>query len=137
VVDSLQTSYSETDMICFSVENHNACWRFLMNAFISFFSQLCGNSVLTYYLPSMYTQLGITSTEQRLLLTFINAIVSCAGAVAGSASNDKIGRRTKLWIGSIVLACLFSGVTGFLSQFGDGQTPGTALRKEESQWHVC
>lgn len=98
-----------------------------MNAFMSFFSQLCGNSVLTYYLPSMYTQLGITSTEQRLLLTFMNAIVSCAGAVVGSATNDKIGRRTKLWVGSLVLACLFSGVTAFSSQFGDGKAPGTAL----------
>jgi MFS family permease len=65
----------------------------------------------------MYTQLGITSTERRLLLTFANSIVSCAGAVAGSATNDRIGRRTKLWVGSIVLSCLFAAVTGFSSQF--------------------
>lgn len=31
-----------------------------------------------------------------------------------------IGRRTKLWVGSIVLACLFAAVTGFSSQFDGG-----------------
>ncbi|KAI1334676.1 putative hexose transport-related protein [Xylariaceae sp. FL0016] len=109
------------------VESHNARWRFLMNAFMSFFAQLAGNSVLTYYLPSMYTKLGITSTERRLLLTFANSIVGCTGAVAGSATNDWIGRRTKLWIGSFVLAGLFAAVAGFSSQFEDGKTPGIAL----------
>lgn len=65
----------------------------------------------------MYAKLGITSTDRRLLLTFANSIVSCTGAVCGSATNDMIGRRTKLWVGSIVLACLFAAVTGFSSQF--------------------
>ena len=88
-----------------------------MMVLMSLFAQLSGNSVLTYYLPSMYTILGITSTDRRLLLTFMNSIVSCAGAVAGSATNDMIGRRTKLWVGSIVLAGLFAAVTGFSSQF--------------------
>lgn len=98
-----------------------------MNVFMSFFAQMAGNSVLTYYLPSMYTRLGITSTERRLLLTFANAIVSCAGALAGSATNDMIGRRTKLWVGSIVLACLFAGVTGFSSQCEKGMHPPVSL----------
>ncbi|KAK6909668.1 sugar transporter [Kwoniella mangroviensis CBS 10435] len=103
------------------VNTRNQRWRMLMNAFMSFFAQLSGNSVLTYYLPSMYTKLGITSTDRRLLLTFANSIVSCTGAVAGSATNDMIGRRTKLWIGSIVLSCLFAAVTGFSSQFDLGK----------------
>lgn len=105
------------------VDTHNARWRFTMMAFMSVFAQMAGNSVLTYYLPSMYTLLGIVSTERRLLLTFMNSIVSCAGAIAGSATNDRVGRRDKLWIGSIVLACLFAGVTGFSSQF-EGKTDG-------------
>ena len=97
-------------------------------AFMSLFAQLSGNSVLTYYLPSMYKLLGITSTERRLLLTFANSIVSCAGAVAGSATNDRIGRRTKLWVGSLVLAGLFAGVTGFSSHFENpSKPPGAAL----------
>ncbi|KAE8537664.1 hypothetical protein D1P53_005720 [Cryptococcus gattii VGV] len=102
------------------VDTHNQRWRFFMMACMSFFAQLSGNSVLTYYLPSMYSKLGITSTDRRLLLTFANSIVSCTGAVFGSATNDMIGRRTKLWVGSIVLACLFAAVTGFSSQFDGG-----------------
>ncbi|CEJ82447.1 Putative Hexose transport-related protein [[Torrubiella] hemipterigena] len=99
------------------VRGHNARWRFTMMVFMSIFAQMAGNSVLTYYLPSMYTLLGIQSAERRLLLTFMNSIVSCAGAIAGSATNDRIGRRTKLWVGSLVLAALFAGVTGFSSKF--------------------
>lgn len=109
------------------VSTHNARWRFLMMAFMSVFAQLSGNSVLTYYLPSMFTLVGVVSTERRLLLTFMNSIVSCAGAVAGSASNDAVGRRTKLWVGSVVLAGLFAGVTGFSSRFSDGADPGVGI----------
>jgi hypothetical protein len=105
------------------VDSHNHRWRFGMMACMSVFAQMAGNSVLTYYLPSMYTLLGIKTTERRLLLSFMNSIVSCAGAVAGSATNDAIGRRTKLWVGSIVLAGMFAGVTGFSSQFGDPNNP--------------
>ncbi|KAK0763265.1 hypothetical protein N5P37_004251 [Trichoderma harzianum] len=102
------------------VKDHNARWRFTMMSFMSFFAQLSGNSVLTYYLPSMYKILGIISVERRLLLSFANSIVSATGAVAGSATNDKIGRRTKLWVGSIVLAGLFGAVTGFSAKFEHG-----------------
>jgi len=98
--------------------SHNARWRMAMNLMISVCGQLAGNSVLTYYQPAMFRVLGITSTDRRLLLTFANSIVSCFCAICGSATNDMIGRRTKLWIGSIVLSCLFACVTGFSSQFG-------------------
>ncbi|KAG5920410.1 hypothetical protein E4U42_006201 [Claviceps africana] len=101
------------------ISTHSARWRFAMMAMMSVFAQLSGNSVLTYYLPSMYRLVGIETTEKRLLLTFVNSIISCAGAVAGSATNDAMGRRTKLWVGSVVLAGLFGGVTGFSSHFGD------------------
>lgn len=94
-----------------------------MVALMSYGSQLSGNSVLTYYLPTMYTQLGVASTDRRLLLTFANSIVSCTGAVFGSATNDKIGRRTKLWVGSFVLAILFAAVTGFSSYFEHSRAP--------------
>lgn len=117
----------QADKIIHRVSTHNARWRFAMMALMSVCAQLSGNSVLTYYLPSMYTRVGITSTERRLLLTFMNSIVSCAGAVAGSASNDMIGRRTKLWVGSIVLAGLFAGVTGFSSRFEDDAHPGVTI----------
>lgn len=102
------------------LKDRNSRWRFAMMSFMSFFAQLSGNSVLTYYLPSMYKLLGIVSVERRLLLNFANSIVSCTGAVAGSATNDKIGRRTKLWVGSLVLASLFAAVTGFSAKFEHG-----------------
>ena len=104
----------------FRFNSHNARWRMAMNLMISVCGQLAGNSVLTYYQPAMFRVLGITSTDRRLLLTFANSIVSCFCAICGSATNDMIGRRTKLWVGSIVLSCLFACVTGFSSQFGVG-----------------
>lgn len=80
----------------------------------------------------MYTQLGITSTDRRLLLTFANTIVNCAGVIVGSAMNDHIGGRTKLWVGLLVLAVLFAAVTGFSSPFTNptregAQSAGVAL----------
>lgn len=128
------------------VATPSARWRLLMVTMMSYGSQLSGNSVLTYYLPTMYTQLGITSTSRRLLLTFASNIVSCVGAVAGSATNDKIGRRTKLWIGSLVLAGLFAAVTGFSSQFANHEAAkgagvamsnaGVAFVSAVETWHL-
>ncbi|KAI5369830.1 Putative major facilitator, sugar transporter, major facilitator superfamily [Septoria linicola] len=84
------------------VQTHSARWRLLMVTLMSYGSQLSGNSCLTYYLPTI--------------------IVSCAGALFGSATNDRFGRRTKLWIGSFALAGLFAAVTGISSQFASRQT---------------
>ena len=90
-----------------------------MNLFMGLSAQMSGNSVLTFFLPDMYTRLGIKSTDRRLLLTMANNIVGATGAVLGSATNDMYGRRTKLWIGSLALALLLSAVTGFSSMFED------------------
>ncbi|KAH7100482.1 general substrate transporter [Auriculariales sp. MPI-PUGE-AT-0066] len=103
--------------------SHEARWRMAMNLFMGLSAQMSGNSVLTYFLPTMYSNLGIKSTDRRLLLTMANNIVGATGAVAGSWTNDRVGRRTKLWIGSLVLCLLLSAVTGFSSMFNNPKSP--------------
>ena len=89
--------------------SHSARWRTGMITLITLASQFAGNTILTckchessfndsannitVFQPVMFTALGITSVQRKLLLTFASAIVSCSGAVIGSATNDWIKRR--------------------------------------------
>jgi hypothetical protein len=75
--------------------SHSARWRTSMVTLITFASSLAGNTILTFFLPTMLAAVGVTSVRRKLLLTFASSIVSCSGAVLGSATNDWIGRRTR------------------------------------------
>jgi hypothetical protein len=48
---------------------------------IAIFGQLCGNGLITYFLPVLLRTAGIQSVTKRLILTFFNEIASVASAV--------------------------------------------------------
>ncbi|KZV70176.1 general substrate transporter [Peniophora sp. CONT] len=79
------------------------------------FGQLAGNNLITYFLPILLGNAGITSQTKKLTLTFVNSITSAAGALTGSAIVDRVGRRRLLL--SCMCACVvcLAIVTGLLS----------------------
>ena len=54
------------------------------------------SQVVSYFMPEMFKQAGITSPSTQLLLTAINPIFSMMGAVYGASLLDKLGRRKML-----------------------------------------
>ncbi|KAH6675455.1 hexose transport protein [Halenospora varia] len=111
--------------------SHSARWRTAMVSLITFASSLAGNSILTFFQPTMLQAVGVTSVRRKLLLTFASAIVSCSGAVIGSATNDWILRRTRFVWGSFSLAAALALVAGMSSQVASstarGDTPSRAI----------
>ncbi|KAF5391752.1 hypothetical protein D9757_001756 [Collybiopsis confluens] len=61
--------------------------------------QLAGNGLITYFLPAMMLNAGVTSRQRQLVYNFANSILSAFGAFTGAAVTDKIGRRRRLYIG--------------------------------------
>ncbi|KAI0061709.1 general substrate transporter [Artomyces pyxidatus] len=93
-------------------------YRAWMVILIGAFGQLSGNGLITYFLPVLLNNAGITSQNRKLTLNFVNSVTSFIGALAGSASVDHIGRRKLLLISTGSLVCCLAIVTGLLSSTG-------------------
>lgn len=62
----------------------------------SWFNQFSGNQVITYYMTTLFLNLGIESPTTRLLLTAVNSIVCFFFATAGAFIVERLGRRPVL-----------------------------------------
>jgi predicted MFS family arabinose efflux permease len=94
----------------------NARWRILALTLMCVNGQLAGNGLITYFLPVVFKNAGITSSQRQLVLNFANSILSAFGAFCGAMLTDKIGRRRRLYVGAFVLACLLTIVAVLSSQ---------------------
>jgi MFS family permease len=85
-----------------------ARYRLAMVICMAFFGQWSGNNVVSYFLPTMVKQAGITDPNKQLLINAINPIFSMIAAVYGATLLDKLGRR-KMLIGG-----LFGGLFAYI-----------------------
>ncbi|KAJ7670227.1 general substrate transporter [Mycena rosella] len=92
--------------------------RTYMVILIGFFGQLSGNGLITYFLPILLKNAGITSQSRQLTLNFVNSITSYAGALFGSFMVDRIGRRKNLLISTGALVVMLAIISGLLSSYG-------------------
>ncbi|KAF8895382.1 CobB/CobQ-like glutamine amidotransferase domain-containing protein [Infundibulicybe gibba] len=81
-------------------------------------SQLSGNGLITYFLPILLKNAGITSQDRQLTLNFVNSVTSYIGALTGSAIIDRYGRRKILLASTGTMIVILAVVTGLLSSFG-------------------
>lgn len=74
-------------------------WR---AALLQFMAQMCGNTAMKYYLPSIFASLGI---EHRLtlLISGIESTLKIGCTVIEMMIIDRVGRRTTLVVGCIVM----------------------------------
>ncbi|KAK6713157.1 hypothetical protein SNK05_007611 [Fusarium graminearum] len=75
------------------VDNKENLRRMYLLFLVAIFSQFIGGSVITYYMPVILENVGITSSSQQLLLNGVNVIFGFFSGVAGSFGVEKFGRR--------------------------------------------
>ena len=95
-----------------------ARYRLAMVILMSFFGQWSGNNVVSYFMPQMFEQAGITSTSTQLLLTAINPIFSMLAAIYGASLLDKLGRRKMLLGGLAGGLAAYVLLTAFTAESG-------------------
>ncbi|KAF3394388.1 Lactose permease [Penicillium rolfsii] len=74
-------------------------YRVMLVVAMGWFGQFSGNNVVSYYLPIMVKNVGITSTNMVLLLNAIYAVTGWVAATCGARLHDIVGRR-KMLMGS-------------------------------------
>ena len=101
IVEDLSATRSENPWWDFKelVNTRPARWRLAMVILMSFFGQWSGNNVVSYFMPEMIKQAGITSVSTQLLINAINPIFSMIAAVYGATLLDRLGRRKMLMWG--------------------------------------
>ncbi|EGP90447.1 uncharacterized protein MYCGRDRAFT_36522 [Zymoseptoria tritici IPO323] len=91
-----------------------ARYRLYMVIAMAFFGQWSGNNVVSYFMPQMIKNAGITNTGTQLLINAINPIFSMMGAIYGATLLDKLGRRIMLLGGlggGLFAYCLLTAFT--------------------------
>lgn len=89
-------------------------YRFSMCIIVACWGQLSGNGMISYFLPSLLKQAGITSPDRQRVLNLASSLVNMGGAMTGAAVIDHLGRRT-LMLGSEIWAVVCFGiVTGLV-----------------------
>ncbi|KAK6202469.1 general substrate transporter [Scheffersomyces amazonensis] len=80
----------------------------------SWFNQFSGNQVITYYMTTLFLNLGIENATTRLLLTGINSILCFIFAIMGGLLIDKLPRRWVLLYsnsGFVISFAVLAGTT--------------------------
>lgn len=78
------------------VHTKSARYRLYMVIGMAFFGQWSGNNVVSYFMPEMVKQAGITDTSTQLLINAINPIFAMFAAILGAYMLDHIGRRSMM-----------------------------------------
>lgn len=79
------------------MNSHEVRYRMFLVLLVTFFSQFIGGSI-SYYMPVVYENLGITSSSKQLLLNALNTVVGFIFGLAGSWTVESFGRRNLfLW----------------------------------------
>ncbi|KAF8915262.1 general substrate transporter [Mucidula mucida] len=108
------------------VNTRNARYRTFMMLLMGFFGQWSGNG-LGYFLTILFKNAGANTQERRLVLNFINTLVSASGALLGTSLTDKVGRRTMWFWGTLMSAGMLAVVTGCTAKWGaEGSNPAGA-----------
>lgn len=76
--------------------NRQVRYRTMLVVLMSFFGQWSGNNVISYFMPQMILQAGISNTNTQLLLNAIAPILTMSAAIIGTMFLDKFGRRTMM-----------------------------------------
>jgi MFS family permease len=71
------------------------------------FLQFTGQSVISYYLPSMLEIVGFTDSKQQLLVTALNNVFSFCAGMVGAAQVDRWGRRPLMLWGIFITAIIY------------------------------
>ncbi|EIW68359.1 hypothetical protein TREMEDRAFT_63529 [Tremella mesenterica DSM 1558] len=89
------------------VNSRSKRYRLMLALMMGAFSQLSGNA-LSYFLPALYKEVGVTRVRHQLVMTLVASLVSLSTALLGTYQSDRLGRRPVLILSTMVCALTLS-----------------------------
>ncbi|VEU22163.1 DEKNAAC103170 [Brettanomyces naardenensis] len=83
----------------------------------SWFGQFSGNTVVTYYITTIFLDLGVKNATTRLLLSAVESIIAYISATCGSLVVDRLGRRPVMLTCTASFVVCFAIIAGCLAGF--------------------
>ncbi|CUM65874.1 uncharacterized protein PRCAT00003524001 [Priceomyces carsonii] len=93
--------------------------RTLLVILWSWICQYSGNQVITYYMTTLFLNLGVTNATTRLLLTAVNSIICFLTASAGALTVERLGRRPVLMYACVGFVISFIALAISTKAFSD------------------
>ncbi|MCJ1383567.1 hypothetical protein MMC17_006681 [Xylographa soralifera] len=105
-------------------------YRMMLNIAFSWFGQFSGNNVISYYLPYLLKNVGVTNTNTILLLNAVYAITGWIAAIIGARLHDVVGRRKMFLIstaGMILCLSITAGTAAGYVETGSSQSSAASI----------
>lgn len=96
------------------VNSSEVRYRMFLVLLVTFFSQFIGGSI-SYYMPVVYENLGITSSSKQLLLNALSTVVGFVFGLAGSWTVESFGRRNLFLWGTFLTGLCYLVMNVFAS----------------------
>ncbi|KAF3913932.1 hypothetical protein ABW21_db0206221 [Orbilia brochopaga] len=104
-----------------------ALWRMACVLGMAMFSQLSGNGPVSYFMPILLQNLGITDVKTQLMYNAVLNVLSFFVATIGARFTDGLGRRPVLLIGTSLFVFIWTMITvltGLYGAEGDSNAAG-------------
>lgn len=85
-------------------------YRAMLVVIMAFYGQFSGNNVCSYYLPTMLTNVGMTSQTTNVLMNACYSITSWISSLCGAYVHEIVGRRKMFMASSFGAALCLSGL---------------------------
>ncbi|KAL3487615.1 putative transporter [Aspergillus germanicus] len=134
IEDSLAEVRSRSAWACFDLrslfKSRARLYRVMLVITMGWFGQFSGNNVVSYYLPIMVENVGITETNMVLLLNAIYAVTGWIAATVGARLHDIVGRRKMLMgscLGMSVALAIVAGTAAAYEQTGSVSSSSASI----------
>lgn len=107
------------------VDNKQNLYRMYLVFLVAVFSQFIGGSVISYFMPVILENVGITSSSQQLLLNGVNIIFGFVSGTAGSFCVEKFGRRRLFLWGTFLTGLVYIPITVIAAKANGHVATGT------------
>ncbi|KAH7130830.1 general substrate transporter [Dendryphion nanum] len=119
------------------VATRSARYRLALVIAVAFFGQWSGNNVVSYFMPAMISNAGITDTNTQLLINAINPILSWVAAMTGATILDKFGRRQMMMGGLTGALIWYCFLTAFTAESAKNQNLSYAVIVSIYMFGIC
>ena len=118
-----EDSTSVWDMVRTGGNRH----RLFISITLGIFAQWSGTGVVSYYLPSVLTTIGVTDVTPQTLINAFLQLFNLIVALSASLCVDRFGRRSLFLTSSIGMLISFAIVSGLSGAFATTHRAGVGL----------